>query len=48
VTTPTPVRKSAIVTAKRGKRITAAPDADKEASPEIKAFFARMLRPPGQ
>jgi hypothetical protein len=48
VTTPTPVRKSAIVTAKRGKRITAAPDADKEASPEIKAFFARMLRLPGQ
>jgi hypothetical protein len=48
VTTPPAVRKSAIVTAKRGRRITAAPDDAGEASPEIEAFFARMLRPPGQ
>jgi hypothetical protein len=47
-TTAPPVRKSAIVTAKRGKRITATPDADKEASPSVKAFFARMIRPRGE
>jgi hypothetical protein len=38
----------AIVTAKRGKRITAAPGVTPPASPEIKAFFARMIRPPVQ
>jgi hypothetical protein len=48
VTTPHPARKSAIVTAKRGKRITATHDDDGGASPEIKAFFARMIRPRGQ
>jgi hypothetical protein len=48
VTTPPPVRKSAIVTARRGKRITAAPDDAGEASPSVKAFFARMIRPQGQ
>jgi hypothetical protein len=48
MTTPPPARESAIVTAKRSKRIAAAPDADKETSPSVKAFFARMLRPPGQ
>jgi hypothetical protein len=45
VTTPPPVRKSAIVTAKRGNRITAAPS---EASPSVKAFFAKMIRPRGE
>ena len=48
VTTPPPVRKSAIVTARRGKRITATHDDDGGASPEIKAFFARMICPRGQ
>ena len=48
ITTPPPVQESAIVTAKRGRRITASPDADKEASPSVKAFFARMIRPQGQ
>jgi hypothetical protein len=48
VTTPPSVRKSAIVTAKRRNRIIAAPDADKEVSPSVNAFFARMIRPRGQ
>jgi hypothetical protein len=51
VTIPPPAhdaRKSAIVTAKRGKRINTTPDPDKEASPSVKAFFARMIRPQGQ
>jgi hypothetical protein len=49
VTTPPPVQKSAIVTAKRRKRIIATPDYDAEASPEVKAFFARMgVRPQGE
>jgi hypothetical protein len=47
VTTPPPVQKSAIVTAKRRKRITAMPDDGAEVSPEIKAFFARMLAAAG-
>jgi hypothetical protein len=47
VTTPPPARKSAIVTAKRSKRIIAAPDDASEASPSVKAFFARMIRPRG-
>jgi hypothetical protein len=38
VTTPPPVRKSAIVTARRGKRITVTADATKEASPSVKAL----------
>jgi hypothetical protein len=51
VTIPPPAhdaRKSAIVTAKRGKRINTTPDPDKEASPSVKAFFARMIRPQRQ
>jgi hypothetical protein len=48
VTTPPPVRKSAIVTARRGKRIAAAPDDGGEASPSVKAFFGRMIRPRGE
>jgi hypothetical protein len=50
VTIPPPTndtRKPAIVTARRGKRITAAPSDDGEASPSVKAFFARMIRPRG-
>jgi hypothetical protein len=48
VTTPPPVRRSAIVTAKRRKRIIATPDDNGEASPSVKAFFARMIRPRDQ
>jgi hypothetical protein len=48
VTTPPPVRKSAIVTAKRGRRITETADDASEASPSVEAFFARMIRPQGQ
>jgi hypothetical protein len=40
VTTPPPVRKSAIVTANRGKRITTAAEDNGEASPSVKAFVA--------
>ena len=40
------LRAPAIVTAERGKQITATADA--EVSPSAKAFFARMIRPRGQ
>jgi hypothetical protein len=40
-TTPPPTQKSAIVTAKRRKQIIATSDYGAEASPEVKAFFAR-------
>ena len=41
-------REPAIVTAKRSKRIAATTDGDKEVSPSVRAFFARMIRPRGQ
>jgi hypothetical protein len=47
VTTLRPARKPAIVTAKRGKGITVAAVDAGEASPSVKAFFARMVRPGG-
>ena len=47
-TPPPPIRKSAIVTTKRSKRIIAAPDDASEASPSVKAFFARVIRPRGE
>jgi hypothetical protein len=44
---PTEEKKSAIVTANPKGRRTRVDDGQ-EASPELKAFLARMMRPPGQ